>query len=123
MASARQKRQHQIAVTGAIGHEHFMAGIRMLYACRYRDALNHFQEAAVLEPGAKGYLSYLGLSVAHAERKFNDAEQLCRRAIEAEYHRPEDQPTPARYARHYSDLARLLEHPNAALFMARFVLT
>jgi tetratricopeptide (TPR) repeat protein len=66
-----------------------MVGVRMLYACRYRDALNHFQEAVVLEPGAKGYLSYLGLAVAHAERKFSDAEQLCRRAIEAEYHRPE----------------------------------
>lgn len=89
MATARQRRQHQIAVTGAIGHEHFMAGVRMLYACRYRDALSHFQEAVVLEPSAKGYLSYLGLSVAHAERKFSDAEQLCRRAIEAEYHRPE----------------------------------
>lgn len=66
-----------------------MAGVRMLYACRYRDALNHFHEAVMLEPTAKGYLSYLGLAVAHAERKFGDAEQLCRRAIEAEYHRPE----------------------------------
>src|SRR5882762_5439260 len=89
VSTARQKRQHQLAVTGAIGHEHFMAGVRMLYACRYRDALNHFQEAIVLEPAAKGYLSYLGLAVAHADRKFTDAEQLCRRAIETEYHRPE----------------------------------
>jgi len=61
----------------------------MLYACRYRDAVNHFQEAVMLEPAAKGYLSYLGLAVAHADRKFTDAEQLCRRAIETEYHRPE----------------------------------
>jgi hypothetical protein len=38
--------------------------------------------------------------------------------LHAEYHRPEAQPTPARYARHYSDLARLLEHPSAAVFMA-----
>lgn len=89
MPSARQRRQHQIAVTGAIGHEHFLTGIRLLYACRYRDALNHFQEAVMLEPGAKGYLSYLGLATAHADRKFSDAEQLCRRAIESEYHRPE----------------------------------
>src|SRR5437016_13937582 len=89
MSSARDKRQRQIAVTGAIGHEHFMAGVRMLYACRYRDAVNHFQEAIMLEPAAKGYLSYLGLAVAHADRKYNDAEQLCRRSIEIEYHRPE----------------------------------
>jgi tetratricopeptide (TPR) repeat protein len=49
----------------------------------------HFQEAVMLEPNSKGYLSYLGVAVAHAERKYSDAEQLCRRAIEAEYHRPE----------------------------------
>jgi len=89
MSTARDKRQRQIAVTGAIGHEHFMAGVRMLYACRYRDAVNHFQEAIMLEPQAKGYLSYLGLAVAHADRKYSDAEQLCRRPIEVEYHRPE----------------------------------
>src|SRR3989442_1691571 len=67
MSTARDKRQRQIAVTGAIGHEHFMAGVRMLYACRYRDAVNHFQEAIMLEPQAKGYLSYLGLALAPAE--------------------------------------------------------
>jgi Flp pilus assembly protein TadD len=60
-----------------------------MYACRYSDALANFQEAVVLEPQSRGYLSYLGLALAHAERKFSDAEHLCRRAIEAEYHRPE----------------------------------
>lgn len=38
--------------------------------------------------------------------------------LHAEYHRPADQPTPDRYARHYADVARLLEHPDAAVFMA-----
>ena len=89
MASPRERRQRQIAVVGAMGHDQFMSGVRMLYACRYQDALTHFQEAVVLEPQARGYLSYLGLATAHAQRKFSDAEQLCRRAIEAEYHRPE----------------------------------
>jgi tetratricopeptide (TPR) repeat protein len=89
MASPKQRRQKQLAVVGAIGREHFLTGVRMIYACRYGDALTHFKEAVVLEPQARGYLSYLGLAVAHAERKFSDAEQLCRRAIEAEYHRPE----------------------------------
>lgn len=89
MATAREKRQKQLAVTGAIGHEYFLTGVRMLYACRYADALEHFKEAVVIEPHAPGYLSYLGLATAHAERKYADAEQLCRRAIEREYHRPE----------------------------------
>ena len=97
MASAKERRQKQLAVVGAIGHEHFMTGVRMLYACRYQDALTHFQEAALLEPHARGYLSYLGLATAHAQRKYSDAEQLCRRAIEAEYHRPE----------HYHNLAEV----------------
>jgi Flp pilus assembly protein TadD len=89
MATPKQRRQKQLAVVGAIGREHFLTGVRMMYACRYADALVHFQEAVVLEPQARGYLSYLGLAVAHAERKFSDAEHMCRRAIEAEYHRPE----------------------------------
>lgn len=89
MVTARERRQKQVAVTGAIGHEYFLTGVRMLYACRYGVALAHFKEAVVMEPHAVGYLSYLGLATAHAERRFADAEQLCRRAIEQEYHRPE----------------------------------
>ena len=89
MISPKQRRQKQLAVVVAIGREHFLTGVRMMYACRYGDALVHFQEAVMLEPNSKGYLSYLGVAVAHAERKYSDAEQLCRRAIEAEYHRPE----------------------------------
>src|SRR5690349_1002970 len=89
MISPKQRRQKQLAVVGAIGREHFLTGVRMMYACRYGDALVHFQEAVMLEPNSKGYLSYLGVAIAHAERKYSDAEQLCRRAIEAEYHRPE----------------------------------
>lgn len=38
--------------------------------------------------------------------------------LHAEYHRPEDQPTPDRYARHYADVVSLLQHPDAATFMA-----
>ena len=33
--------------------------------------------------------------------------------LHAEHHRPADQPTPDRYARHYSDMARLLAHIDA----------
>lgn len=98
MSTLRQRRQRQIAVMGAMGHDHFLSGVRFMYACRYADALAHFQEAVVLEPEARGYLSYLGLALAHAERKHSDAEQLCRRSIEAEYHRPE----------HYYNLGEVL---------------
>jgi len=38
--------------------------------------------------------------------------------LHAEYHRPVDQPTPSRYARHYADLACLLEHSEAEALMA-----
>jgi hypothetical protein len=38
--------------------------------------------------------------------------------LHAECHRPKDQPTPDRYARHYTDLASLTEHAPAAEFMA-----
>jgi Nucleotidyl transferase AbiEii toxin, Type IV TA system len=34
--------------------------------------------------------------------------------LHAEHHRPADQLTPERYARHYADMERLLQHPNAA---------
>jgi hypothetical protein len=38
--------------------------------------------------------------------------------LHAEHHRPAEQPTPDRYARHYSDMARLLGHPRAGVMLA-----
>jgi hypothetical protein len=38
--------------------------------------------------------------------------------LHAEYHRPPESPTPARYARHYFDMVRLLVHPDASAFLA-----
>jgi hypothetical protein len=38
--------------------------------------------------------------------------------LHAEYHRPENQPTPARYARHYFDMTQLLAHGDAQVFLA-----
>lgn len=38
--------------------------------------------------------------------------------LHAEHHRPEGQPTPARYARHYFDMVRLLARPEAAQHLA-----
>lgn len=38
--------------------------------------------------------------------------------LHAEHHRPANQPMPDRYARHYADVARLLQHPQAAVMLA-----
>lgn len=38
--------------------------------------------------------------------------------LHAEHHRPKEQATPDRYARHYCDMARLLGHPDAATMLA-----
>ncbi|HUG25960.1 nucleotidyl transferase AbiEii/AbiGii toxin family protein [Piscinibacter sp.] len=38
--------------------------------------------------------------------------------LHAEHHRPANQPMPDRYARHYADVARLLQHPQAAAMLA-----
>ena len=37
--------------------------------------------------------------------------------LHAEHHRPEDQPTPDRYARHYADMARLFQHAEASAML------
>lgn len=37
--------------------------------------------------------------------------------LHAEFHRADGDPTPPRYARHYSDTARLLDHPNASAYL------
>jgi hypothetical protein len=42
--------------------------------------------------------------------------------LHAEHHRPTGQPMPDRYARHYADMARLLQHPQAAAMLADHVL-
>ncbi len=38
--------------------------------------------------------------------------------LHAEHHRPADQPTPDRYARHYADMGRLLLHSSAAAMLS-----
>lgn len=38
--------------------------------------------------------------------------------LHAEHHRPADQATPDRYARHYADMERLLRHPDANAMLA-----
>jgi hypothetical protein len=54
------------------------------------------------------------VTVLELERTFWEKATI----LHAEYHRPADQPMPDRYARHYADLARLLELDQAKAFMA-----
>ena len=42
--------------------------------------------------------------------------------LHAEFHRPENQPMPDRYARHYADFVRLLDHPEASGYLSDRVL-
>jgi hypothetical protein len=42
--------------------------------------------------------------------------------LHAEHHRPAEQATPDRYARHYSDMTRLLAHPKARSMLAEHAL-
>jgi nucleotidyltransferase AbiEii toxin of type IV toxin-antitoxin system len=42
--------------------------------------------------------------------------------LHAEHHRPADQATPDRYSRHYSDMERLLRHPDAETMLANHAL-
>ena len=80
MITPKQQRQNRLDVVQPIGREHFQTGVRMMYACRYGDALVHFQEAVMLEPNSKGYLSYLGVAMAHAQRKHGEWHRARRAA-------------------------------------------
>lgn len=97
---------------------------------RAASTLSYIQPAVRIELGARSdhwpsethsILSYLGESldqptlgaatveVLAAERTFWEKATL----LHAECHRPPDKPLPARYARHYHDLARLATSPVA----------
>jgi hypothetical protein len=54
------------------------------------------------------------VAALHISRTFWEKATI----LHAEHHRPADQPTPDRYARHYSDFGRLLQHPDAQSMLA-----
>ena len=51
-------------------------------------ALEHFRSAHRLEPGSPRYRSYYGMSLGLAERRFEEALQLCRSAAKEEFFNP-----------------------------------
>jgi Flp pilus assembly protein TadD len=59
----------------------FKQGARMLRDSRPSDALEHFRAAAELEKNNPYYVSFLGVSLARAERKWAPALKLCELAL------------------------------------------
>jgi tetratricopeptide (TPR) repeat protein len=59
----------------------FKSGIRLLRDKSYAGALAYFRRAHELERNNPYFLSYFGLSLALAERKWADAERLCESAL------------------------------------------
>ena len=59
----------------------FKLGIKLLRNGRSAEAIEHLQHAAELNHQNPYYLSFLGVSVARAQRKWTAAAQLCETAL------------------------------------------
>jgi len=68
-----------------MGHEealeHFKAGLQLLRSDYAGKSLPHFKKALALDDNNPFYLSYFGLSLAAAERKWDEAESACLSAL------------------------------------------
>ena len=61
--------------------EEFKEGLKFLRNNYAKKALMHFTKAAELDKANPFYLSYLGLTLAAAERNWDEAEEICQRAV------------------------------------------
>ncbi len=61
--------------------EHFKAGLQLLRSDYAGKSLPHFKKALALDDNNPFYLSYFGLSLAAAERKWDEAESACLSAL------------------------------------------
>ncbi len=61
--------------------EEFKAGLYWLFNNYARKALPHFRKAVELGKTNPFYLSYLGLSLAAADQRWDDAEEMCLSAL------------------------------------------
>ena len=68
--------------------EHFRRGEAALETDDHALALEHFRSANRLDPTRPCYRSFLGLSLGLAERRFDQALQLCRSAAKEEFFNP-----------------------------------
>jgi tetratricopeptide (TPR) repeat protein len=67
--------------------EHFRQGETALAQSDHGAALEHFRSAHRLEPSARNR-SYYGMALALAERRFDQALELCRSAAKEEFFNP-----------------------------------
>jgi tetratricopeptide (TPR) repeat protein len=60
----------------------FKEGVKLLQNGYPKKALVHFRRAFESDKQNPYYLSFLGLSIAHAERKWDQASELCKIAVQ-----------------------------------------
>ena len=68
-------------MTESVALTEFKRGVQMLRDARPHNALAHFRKAANLEENNPYYISFVGVSMARAERKWKPALELCESAL------------------------------------------
>jgi tetratricopeptide (TPR) repeat protein len=68
-------------MTENIALNEFKQGVRMLRDAHPNDAFAHFRKAADLEKNNPYYISFVGVSLARAQRKWEPALKLCEMAL------------------------------------------
>jgi tetratricopeptide (TPR) repeat protein len=68
-------------MTETVALTEFKRGVQMLRDARPHNALAHFRNAANLEENNPYYISFVGVSLARAERKWKTALELCELAL------------------------------------------
>jgi Flp pilus assembly protein TadD len=72
-----------------LGMSDFREGLKLFRDGHPDEALSHVKRALEMIPANPFYLSYAGLLVAIAERRFADAESLCREALAIRRNHPQ----------------------------------
>jgi tetratricopeptide (TPR) repeat protein len=86
----------------ATAEELFDRGMRLIEARHDHDALRNLKKSYQMNPDSSRCLSYLGLALAYAEKRYREAEELCQLAIRKEFYHPE----------YYLNLGRVYLHAN-----------
>ncbi len=63
-------------------------GVKLLGSGHYKDALRNLKRAYQLDADSTRCLSYLGLALALAEKRFKEGEELCQLAVRKEFYHP-----------------------------------
>ena len=63
-------------------------GVKLLESKHHKDALRNLKRAYQIDADSTRCLSYLGLALALAEKRFKEGEELCQLAIRKEFYHP-----------------------------------